>query len=151
MFWGGNYSAGLYLHQGFEALKDMGGVPPGTELMRVARDWDSVGWALLDSPLIQAHSIDNGWFDANHENGQVIRHGNRAGGHCTLRVSRVRQEGSHYYGFANSWGQEWGVFGFGIISDFDDRDTLFPSGLYTAKMPDGWEKWDGWKKLLIMP
>ena len=151
MFWGGDLSSGLYLEQGFAALMDLGAVPPGTELQEVDYGWDSVGLALKDTPIVQAHDIDNAWFDADRENGQIRIGGPGQGGHCTLRVGRVLQGDDRFYALANSWGQEWGLYGFGILDAIDDLKELQAPGLYTAKLPDGWQTWDGWKKLLFKP
>lgn len=152
MFWGGTRNGGLYLPQGFEAIRAMGMIPENSVLLRVASDWDSVGLALLDTPIVQAHAIHKGWFEPNPENG-CIDHAPMASGsngyHCTLRVARIRQLNKRFYVTQNSWGAEWGFGGYGVMTAEEDAEGLMSPGLYTALLPVGWAGRRGWEKYLI--
>lgn len=152
MFWNGTFDAGLYLPQGFAALKDLQMVPSESEIIRVATDWDSVGLALLDTPIVQAHAIHAGWFKARTDNG-CLDHEPAAseanGCHCTLRIARVRQDLRKFYSFQNSWGAEWGFGGYGLMTVAEDAEGIMSPGLYTARLPERWKSCDGWKALMV--
>jgi hypothetical protein len=154
MYWNGDLTGGLYLPQGLNAMRDLGIIPPETRLVRVASDWDSVGFALLETPIVQGHAIHKGWFTASHENG-CIDHEPMASGsngyHCTMRIARLMQESFRFYALENSWGDDWAYNGYGVMTDAEDREGLMDDGLYTAKMPENWTAWTGWEKFLIKP
>lgn len=150
LFWGGTLDSGLFLPQGFDALRDLGGVPDG-ECFWVSNSWDAVGDVLLDTPLVQAHAIHAGWFRAAAENG-CIDHEPRAsasnGYHATLRIGRTLRGGSQFYAFQNSWGEDWGYKGYGLFTAAEDAEGIMAGGLCSARLPAAWRTWDGWTKLL---
>jgi hypothetical protein len=150
MFWNGDMTGGLYLPQGFSALVDLGAIPPDSKLVEVNDDWDSVGLALRDTPLVQGHDIDSGWFRADPLNGCIgdaERPDGEEGSHCTLRIARLRQLAVQYYALANSWGDGWGRYGYGLMTEVkNEASTMGPC--YTARLPAGWQADDGWKRLL---
>ncbi|MFA6271380.1 MAG: hypothetical protein WC657_09340 [Candidatus Paceibacterota bacterium] len=152
MFWGGDMKGGLYLPQGFRAAASLGIIPNDSRIMRVAPDWDSVGLALRDTPILQGHAIHEGWFRANTVNG-CIDHAPLASGsngyHATLRVARLIQEADkRFFVLQNSWGAGWAFAGYGVMSESEDKEGLMQPGLYTARMGPGWITSQEWRKYL---
>lgn len=151
MFWGGDMSGGLYLFQGARAMADLGIIPRDSTVMRVAQDWDSVGMALMQTPIVQGHAIHPGWFRADPASG-CIDHAPVAAGangyHATVRVARLQQENTRFYVLQNSWGEQWSFAGYGVMSEAEDREGLMTPGLYTLQLPEGWQNDDTWKKYL---
>lgn len=138
MFWNGDKQGGLYLPQGARAMADLGIIPSNSVIMRVAQDWESVGLALLDSPIVQGHAIHPGWFRPDSLSG-CIDHGPMASGsngyHATCRCARLRQEHDRFYVLQNSWGNNWAFSGYGLMSESEDREGIMTPGLYTIRMP----------------
>jgi hypothetical protein len=151
MFWNGDKTGGLYLPQGFRAMADLGIVPNDSQILRVAPDWDSVGLALEEAPILQGHAIHQGWFSPDPVSG-CINHIPTATGangyHCTMRVARIVQEINRFFAFQNSWGDTWANHGYGLMSEAEDREGLMAPGLYTLRMPEGWLKDETWKRYL---
>lgn len=154
MFWNGTTDGGIYLREGLTAARELGIVPPDTALQSVGTDWDSVGLALRATPIVQGHAIHNGWFDPDSESG-CIDHEPKASGangyHATLRIGRLTKDGRNYYVLQNSWGATWGRYGYGLMTVEEDAEGLMSPGLFTAKLPDDWRTWEGWRKCLIKP
>jgi hypothetical protein len=152
MFWNGDKTGGLYLPQGFKSLADLGIVPNDSIILGVAPDWDSVGLALMETPIIQGHAIHKGWFSPLKTNG-CIDHAPMASGangyHCPLRVARLIQAFMRkFFALQNSWGEVWGFGGYGLMTNDEDKEGLMSPGLYTLRMPAGWTKDETWKKYL---
>lgn len=151
MFWNGDRSGGLYIPQGFRAMADLGIVPNDSKIMRVAADWDSVGLALMEAPIVQGHAIHPGWFRPDNLSG-CIDHTPFASGqhgyHATCRVARLVQELKRFFALQNSWGDPWAFHGYGVMSEDEDREGLMTPGLYTLRMPEGWQKDETWRKYL---
>jgi hypothetical protein len=151
MFWNGDKTGGLYLWQGAKAMGDLGIVPADSAMFRVAPDWESVGLALLDAPIVQGHAIHQGWFTPNKQSG-CIDHAPMASGsngyHATCRVARLRQDDTRFYVLQNSWSEAWGFAGYGVMTEAEDREGIMTPGLYTMRLSDGWVNNATWRKYL---
>jgi hypothetical protein len=152
MFHRGNMDGGLELPQGFEAMRDLGLIPPESQLLAISPDWASVGYALLSTPLVQGHHVHQGWENPDPKSG-CIDHAYAPtaadGYHATLRIGRLVQDGTKFYVNLNSWGPAWGWYGLYIMTEAEDQEGRMPDGPYTANLPAGWTSWEGWKKGVI--
>lgn len=152
MFRGGDGSKGLCLNEGFKAMLDLELVPPDSRLVKVANDWESVGSALLSTPLIQGHKVHDGWEDPDPESG-CIDHGHKPdawdGYHCTLRIGRLQQKGQRFYAGQNTWGDHWAWNGLFIMTEEEDKVTGMSDGPLTIQLGTNWQTWEGWKKAVV--
>ena len=152
MFYGGNMEDGIELPQGFAAMVDLGLVPPEAQLLAIDPDWESVGFALGSTPLVQGHHVHKGWDNPDPESG-CIDHSSfptaADGYHATLRIGRLVQENIRFYISMNSWGQTWGWHGLYLMTEAEDAEGRMEDGPYTANLPAGWTSWEGWKKGVI--
>lgn len=155
--WGGVMKGGIFIPQGFEAMVDLGWIPPDASLVEVPADFGNYNRALAATPLVQGHQVTAGWFDASRENGCIAhtyKTAMSAGGHCTLGISVAVKEGVPYRGLLNSWGPDWGWNGIGLMTDEYWLDTALDDVVYTVAPPPG-RGWDcltqctGWKDALI--
>ena len=151
MFWGGSLDAGLYVHQGLAAMVDLGLVPPDTVPMRVTEESVSMAQVLLSTPVVWAHMVSQAWYTADPVNGGIAPDiaPSGLGAHCTLYLERLVQDGNGWCLLANSWGADWGYYGLGLLRETNAIDYRLPNSFYTARIPDGWEKWRGWEKHLL--
>lgn len=150
MFWGGTYDDGLFLDQGFLAMIDMGMVPHGSFVVRVAPTNYAISVALDKTPLLQAHNVFDGWFYPK-PNGQVNEGGvvkNFSGGHATCLFEQLWQNGAGYKMTQNSWGKDYGYNGSFIMSDVTWAKTLLDGPIY-LQLPEGWERFEGWKQYVV--
>jgi len=153
MFWGGNLDGGLYLHQGFAAMMELGILPPGSQLVALpAADWDAVSEQLVSTPIVQSHHIHPGWFRPDPVSG-LIGHastpGDSDGYHATLLVGTGMHDASAYRVGLNSWGTDYAHHGFFVMTDAEWFEGICPDGLYTASLPANWTEWTGWKKAVV--
>jgi hypothetical protein len=146
-------SGGLHLHEGGEAAIKLGILPLGTEMVRVREDWHAAGEALCMTPLIQAHGLGAGWHYPSPLNG-CIDHSKptepgRYGYHATLLLERFTDPTGKWIFFQNSWKVSWGFHGFGLLASDLWRNSLIPSGLWTASLPENWLEHRGWETYLV--
>jgi hypothetical protein len=151
LFWKGELDGGLYVSQGFAALLSLGWLPPAAQLRRIPVDWASIGFALLDSPLVQAHQVHAGWYRPDPQNGCIDHKPEPAeddGFHCTLLIGRSVQfqhgVTTHFYQSMNSWGDSWGWNGLFVMTELEWIEGSIPDGLYTADV-HGLAEWQGWR------
>jgi hypothetical protein len=153
MFHGGALDGGLHLHEGGQAAIALGILPPGTELVRLHPGWMPVGEALAMTPIIQAHGIGAGWHRPDRQSGCIDHTAasdpGRYGYHATLLCERFQDERGRWLLFQNSWSAKWGYHGFGILRADAWHNSLIPSGLWTARLPDDWLNHKGWKSFLV--
>jgi len=153
LFWRGDLSDGLYVHQGFHAMLDLGLLPPAARLRQVAPDWASVCAAMAAAPLVQAHRVHQGWQAPNRINGCLDHRyypAADAGCHCTLRVGCLVQRERRFYASLNSWGPGWGWNGLFVMDEAEDAEGLLPESLYTVDLPAGWARhWIGWRRAIV--
>lgn len=153
MFYNGSLAGGLSLNEGFEAMLDMGILPPGSMLVDIAPLTDAICLALQETPLVQGHIVHSGWYDPNPENGCIDHTGHPGpgdGGHATCLIGHTIQKGRIYFVSQNSWGKDYGMAGYFTMSEDEWFEGYIGQGPCTASMPDGWEKWDGWRKFVTM-
>lgn len=154
-WWNGVMKGGIYIPQGFEAMKELGWLPDDSALVEVPVDFEAYNLALAETPLVQGHMVTSGWFDANHENGCLAHVYNRSmttGGHCTLGIACALRDRTGYRALLNSWGDAWGWNGVGLMTDEFWLATALDDVCYTAHIPGGWcrlEECHGWKDALI--
>jgi hypothetical protein len=114
----------------------------------------SQGEALLESPLVVAHMVYDGWFSPNPENGcldQNFTTKGKGGGHCTCRVGRFIQDKVRFYADQNSWGQYYAWNGIYLIEEEMSADTSLDCP-HTINIPGGFSRLrdlEGWKAGLI--
>lgn len=154
--WGGVLKGGIFIAQGFEAMIDLGWLPPDAILVEVPGDFSSYNDALALTPVVQGHEVTADWLDAAHDNGCIpprYKPMVRGGGHATLGIATARQDGALYRVLENSWGEDWGWHGLGLMTDEFWLTTTLDDAVYTAALPDG-RDWSelaslGWKDALI--
>jgi hypothetical protein len=149
LFDGGSLVGGLTLFQAFHAMKDLGIVPEGAMMLDVTAAPAAMCEALLTSPLVQGHLVSEGWYETNPENG-CIDHSKLPkpgdGGHATLLLDPVIQDGALYWLSQNSWGPDYGFHGYFLMSDSMWHHCYLGDGPVTAILPDGWTAAEGWRK-----
>jgi hypothetical protein len=152
MFYGGNMDGGLYLTEAFQAALEMGIYAPGTQLLTIPRRKAMYSPQFEKTPFLDGHDV-SGWVKhgLKGENGQVFEgaYPDGTGGHATLHVSRMTQEGQNFWQDLNSWGPKFGWHGCFIMSESQDEITALEDVMYYIERPEGWEKWDGWRKWVI--
>lgn len=151
LFWNGDLSGGIYLSQGYAALIDLGWIPPDSKLRKIPEDWSSLGVALLEGPIVQAHQVHAGWYRPAPQNGCIDHKPEPTdadGYHATLLIGRsVRMEHgvtTRYLEGLNSWGERWGWHGCYLMTEAEWLEGLMPGGIYTADVY--LQKWTGWRE-----
>lgn len=160
MFWRGpdgdvRYNDGLLLHQAIEAAVDLGALPPGTEWKKVPPDLIDFSEALVKSPILQAHFVSDSW-EHPAANGQIfapMRFDPFTGGHATLALEIIPQGENFFVLSQNSWGADWGYFGY-FLTAWLDWTRMYLDGGIQLELPPGWEKEEwaefrGWEAFLI--
>ena len=149
MFYGGDMDGGLYIPEAFAAALKMGIYPPGTMLCTVSRREALASPQFEKTPFIDGHDV-SGWMKhgLKDENGQVFEgsYPDGTGGHCTLHVSRMVQDGQNFWQDENSWGPNFGWHGCFIMTESQDDITALEDNMYFIERPQGWETWEGWKQ-----
>jgi len=144
-----NRKGGLTIRQGFEAMRNLGYIPPEATLLAVLPNWICVGYALQSTPLVQAHNVHPGWDQPDPASG-CIDHSYTPtvadGYHATLRIGRLVQNGKRFYVGQNSWGPNWGWHGLFVMTESEDAEGIMTDGPYTANLPSGWTAWEDWRK-----
>jgi hypothetical protein len=151
MFYKNDLSSGLLLNEGFDAMKNLGLIPPGSELVYVPNTWSAIGEALKTTPLVQGHHVHAGWARPSKVNGQIDeqpRPTNADGYHCTLCIGRLRQKSIGFKLNFNSW-LPWGWNGVFVMTLAEDAEGIMAGGLFTAKLSQPLSTWQGWKKGII--
>ena len=147
LYYKGKTGEGLMLMEGFYAMQYLGIIPKDAKLVSVKGGAADIGQALLKTPLVQGNLVDAGWDNPSLENGCLDHRPKKFnGGHATVRIGLIVQNGTVFYLSQNSWG-EWGWHGLFIMNEGKDLDGQLEEP-YTVEMPIGWESWDGWKKYL---
>lgn len=151
MFYDGDMDGGLYLPEAFAACLKMGILPPGSQLRTIPRKEAMYSPQFEMTPFMDGHDV-SGWMNhgINQENGQVYEgsYPDGTGGHATLHVSRMTQNGQNFWQDMNSWGPKFGWHGTFITSEREDDISGLEDHMYFIERPEGWEQWDGWKKHL---
>ena len=163
MFFAGKKGGGLQLSQGFSAAIDLGILPKDTEIVAVEPTLYAISAALIDAPLVQGHVVSKDWQYASFSNGALpgkTRANILEGAHATLAIGIWIRDGKVMLPFQNSWGAGWGWNGVGqmtwaqwkdgirwLINPEDD--VMRGDGPYTAKLPENWKTWNGWKKFVV--
>jgi hypothetical protein len=144
-------AGGLYLHHGYLAAVDLGYLPPGSKPGNVDLGIGALSRVLVDQPVLQGTATHGGWASPDPTNGQIPIRGwvpNPAAGHATAITAALEQDGEWYLQFQNSHGADWGFHGYGMFrADQWEQARLGPLCIIT--LPDGWERWDGWRAFLI--
>jgi hypothetical protein len=152
MFYGGDMDGGLYIPEAFQAAMEMGIHAPGTQLRAIPRRKALYSPQFELTPFIDGHDV-SGWLKhgIKQENGQVFEgaYPDGTGGHCTIHVSRMNQDGQNFWQDLNSWGPKFGWNGCFIMSESQDDITGLDANMYYIDRPDGWEQWDGWKQWVV--
>jgi len=155
LFWGNKLNGGLHISQGFEAAVSLGWIPEGSDLVRIAQDWNSVNRALLDAPLVQGHFITPGWFDVSTESGCINHEASRKhkGGHATLLCATLEQDDDQgeltkWRVLLNSWGSGRGRYGYFTLKEEYWLETAIDDGPYMAEIEEI-EAWTSWTDGLI--
>ncbi len=144
-------NGGLFLAQGFEAAQDLGIIPKGAIMIAISDNPAAISKALQSTPLVQGSIVDDGWFNPSLKNGCLdhsAKFTDRYGAHATALVGVLTQGTNVFYLSMNSWGF-WGWNGLFVVESARHDDTSMIDGPYTATMPAGWEKDEGWKKYVV--
>lgn len=150
-FYDGDMDGGLYIPQAFEAALEMGIFSKGSQLKTIKREDALYGSQFELTPFIDGHDV-SGWYkNGLSDNGQVYEGGQTdgTGGHCTVHVSRMVQNGKNFWQNLNSWGTSFGWHGLFITTEFFDFLTGLENSMYYVVEPEGWENDDGWRKYVI--
>jgi hypothetical protein len=155
LFYGGKLNGGLSIEQAFDAAVDLGIFAKGSQLKKIDRHEAMFSDQFTRTPFIDGRDV-SGWQAYNTmPNGQIYEASevmDGTGGHATLDVSRITQDGRNYWQDLNSWGPKFGRGGCFILSaEEDEREGLEDVKYYIVE-PDGWEQneafrkyeWGGW-------
>ena len=149
MFYDGKLTGGLFLGQGFAAMVELGIVPPDTTIIDLYPHIAILIEALQSTPCVQGHIVSKGWYEPSPVNG-CLDHSKlpepRDGGHATCLMDPTRKEQWIFLASQNSWGPDYGLNGYFLMTYEYWSRCHIGEGPCTAKLPKGWEKWDGWKK-----
>jgi hypothetical protein len=151
MFWNGTLDGGLLMDQGFAAAIDLGILPAKSQVLKVAANLGVVSQQLAKTPVLQGTAVHRGWSDPDPESGEIsFDLPNPNAGHATCIVALVDQKGGNQIGsaFQNSWGKDWGRFGYGILREDQWLQCLLDDPV-TCLLPDGWTSFDGWRRFVI--
>ncbi len=150
------YKGGMYVPQGFTAMLDLGILPPGTLMEEIADTRSAICTALLETPLVTAHIVHQGWMRASQINGEVEnspKPDGTMGGHCTSRIGFVVQTRNGvawlYWVQENSWGTKHGYGGLLLLLESEDKECSIGEGPYRFVLPDHWELHRGWEKYVV--
>ena len=142
-WWGGSLVGGIYIPQGFQAMKDLGWIPADSILVEIAADFATWNAALELTPLVQGHLVNDGWKNPSKQNGcleHIQTNYTTKGGHATLGIAAAEQDGEPYRAFLNSWGPYWGFHGMGLMADEFWLETSIDDVTYTAEIPGGFAR-----------
>jgi len=150
LWWGGNYDDGLYIHQGFYSMIDLGVIPVDTKLFCYKSTYQNLQKIVATSPIVVGHTITEGWFTTlpngciNH----TLQGKYALGGHAILEIGCIKNSDQDAVLFQNSWGEKWGFNGLGIMNSeywYQTVDNVF----YTAQFGSKWKDFKGYEKFLI--
>jgi len=119
MFYDGDPDGGLLIHEGIHAAESLGYLKKGRyRIFRPRNDLTEIDRYLSISPLLQGTATWLAWDSPNELNGQIGRgRPDWNAGHATLIVDVQLRGGKLFNIFANSWGMDWGRFGYGILTE----------------------------------
>lgn len=148
----GNYKSGLLLEEGAQSMIALGLIPPESQIKFINRnDYSGICKQLFISPLVQAQIISDAWFKTN-TSGQILEDVSTIyainGGHATLFLEFLFQNNELFPFCQNSWGMEWGYYGYFLMSYEYWIKTEGGPMLCYIELPNRWDKWDGWKKYI---
>lgn len=151
IFYNGNLAGGLFLGQGFLAAMDLGLFPEGTILVDVEPSLEAIHEQLRISPMVQGHIVTDGWYEPNPQNGcldhsKLPKPGD--GGHATCLMGLDAGESTDFIVSQNSWGGDYGFYGYFTMEWGFWRECYIGEGPCTAVLPRGWESHDGWRKYM---
>lgn len=109
------YETGLRPHKGIEALIDLGVLPFHAEFKYIANDEASIRAALVETPVLAATCVHEGWMQKNidPDTGELAARQFVMNGHAwILHALDVGSTGRVLVGGVNSWGTDWGWRGF---------------------------------------
>jgi len=110
----GDDNAGTYLSSIYQAGK-LHGDFDHTANIEILRTLNDVKYALHSNLVcFLCFRITDGWYHPNKVTGFVSDGSNTIGGHCVLGCWYATGQG---VGFQNSWGLDWGVNGFGRLTE----------------------------------
>ena len=152
LFYSGRLTGGMQLPQGFAAMMDLGILPPESLLVAVNKNWNSVCRQLAISPMVQGHHIHPGWFRADRVSGLIDHEPIPAqadGYHATLLMGTGMHGDRRFRVGQNSWGCDFANNGYFVMTDEEWFEGVMADGPYTVQLPEGWEKWQGWKEHVV--
>ena len=153
MFWPGEQwnAGGLFLDQAFVAAVDMGLLPSNAALRSITYGFEEMDELFEEHAFLAGFVVHDGWMKPDKDDGE-IREGLKlypwSGQHAVLLVGTQVQRGRFWIVFQNSWGEDWGRYGFGIISAVDFERTILPEGPYYLDIPEGTD-WKIDEKFLV--
>lgn len=138
--------SGLILDEAFKAAVAIGLLPRDTVIRQVDPTYSSRNKALRTTPLVQGHKVYESWMAHQGSGVMHITYGILKGYHATLEVAQ--SIGSSTTTLANSWGSEWGMRGYGVMSEYDWEKSYCGYGPYTAECD--LKGWRGHEQFLIL-
>lgn len=149
MFWAHEPvgAGGIYVEHGLKAAIVLGILPPDTQIVSSDMDIGQLAATLRCAPVIQGTNVWSGWNHADRTNGQIPDDAERGGGHATCIVGVLEQDGQHFVLFQNSWGGDWGLGGYGVLTRRQWSDALL-APLVTATLPWYFNEWVKWREYL---
>lgn len=135
----GNLNGGLQLNEGILEAVDQGwiaGVRYG--IAAIPMEYGYIDKMLRVTPLLFGFAITPGWYEPNRSTGQISFRGlpNPNDGHAVIGVDANKHDISEYLVIANSWGLDWGRYGYGTLTMDQVKQQAISDaiGLY---LPDG--------------
>jgi hypothetical protein len=150
MFFGKDYTGGIYLHQGWMAMVDLGWIPAGSMTMHVSPTWNEVNAALKDSPLAIGSSVDNGW-SAPDKFGCIDESypPDQNSGHAWPLVGTHVQRAGQVVGGQMSWGSDYADRGWFYMTWGKFQSSLMGSSILAPYFNGDISTWTGYQKGLV--
>lgn len=139
LHYGGDFSGGLQVPEALEMASDLGWLADTRhKVVRFPFNAEFLDRMLDVMPVLIGLGTNNAWGKPDPENGQIPLRGlpDPRQGHCVMIVDYQVMDGEQYVIFANSWGSDWGRYGFGTMT-FDQMAQAAISDCVTLYLPDG--------------
>jgi hypothetical protein len=139
LHYGGDMDGGLQVHEALEMASDLGWLADSRhKVIHVPVRQDFLDRMLNVMPVLVGLGTSDDWMHANRVNGQIPmnRMPSPWAGHCVMIVDYQKKDGEEYVVIANSWGPEWGRYGYGTLT-WGQLEQAAISDFVTLYLPDG--------------
>ena len=133
--------------QGFMAARELGVFPYDTNMITYDLSPAGIYTGLIQGPLVSGNMAHAGWRQSRmHKHGYIDESTLPVGGgHATLKVALEKTTSNYIVSvLLNSWGDDWGVNGYGVMSITHDiltslcrpAQAVFSERINTHEIPE---------------